>query len=53
MTLEIKYRPALKSDLKFLLDLRIQTMNPHLIATRVIGTGKILEILNATLKIDH
>jgi len=33
MTLEIKYRPALKSDLKFLLDLRMQTMNPHLIAS--------------------
>lgn len=32
MILEIKYRPALKSDLNFLLDLRIQTMNPHLIA---------------------
>ncbi|OOG19362.1 GNAT family N-acetyltransferase [Sphingobacterium sp. CZ-UAM] len=30
---EIKYRPALKSDLKFLLDLRIQTMNQHLIAS--------------------
>jgi len=33
MRLEIKYRPALKSDLKFLLTLRIQTMNPHLIAS--------------------
>ncbi|WP_418360325.1 GNAT family N-acetyltransferase [Sphingobacterium detergens] len=32
MILEIKYRPALKSDLKFLLGLRVQTMNPHLIA---------------------
>jgi len=33
MILEIKYRPALKSDLEFLLDLRIQTMNAHLIAS--------------------
>jgi len=33
MRLEIKYRPALKSDLKFLLTLRIQTMNAHLIAS--------------------
>ncbi|WP_312329530.1 GNAT family N-acetyltransferase [Sphingobacterium sp.] len=31
--LEIKYRPALKSDIKFLLNLRLQTMNPHLIAS--------------------
>ncbi len=33
MILNIKYRPALKSDLNFLLSLRIQTMNPHLIAS--------------------
>lgn len=33
MILEIKYKPALKSDLNFLLGLRIQTMNPHLIAS--------------------
>lgn len=33
MILNIKYRPALKSDLNFLLGLRIQTMNLHLIAS--------------------
>lgn len=33
MILNIKYRPALKSDFNFLLGLRIQTMNPHLIAS--------------------
>ena len=33
MILEIKYRPALKSDQEFLLDLRIQTMNAHLTAS--------------------
>ena len=33
MILEIKFRRALKTDLKFLLDLRKQTMTPHLIAS--------------------
>jgi len=33
MISNIKYRPALKSDLEFLLDLRIQTMNAHLTAS--------------------
>ncbi|MEI2273178.1 GNAT family N-acetyltransferase [Sphingobacterium sp. ML3W] len=33
MISNIKYRPALKSDLEFLLDLRIQTMNAYLIAS--------------------
>ncbi|WP_293938242.1 GNAT family N-acetyltransferase [Sphingobacterium sp. UBA5996] len=32
MILNIKYRPASKSDLEFLLDLRIHTMNAHLTA---------------------
>lgn len=30
---QITYRPALESDLNFLLDLRAKTMNPHLIAS--------------------
>lgn len=33
MILNIKYRPALKSDLNFLLGLRIQKMNLQLIAS--------------------
>lgn len=33
MILEIKFRRALKTDLKFLLDLRKQTMTPHFIAS--------------------
>ena len=35
---QITYRPALESDLNFLLDLRAKTMNPHLIASSLSTT---------------
>jgi len=35
---QITYRPALESDLNFLLDLRAKTMNPHLITSSLSTT---------------
>ena len=49
---QLKYRPALESDLNFLLDLRTKTMNPHLIASSL-STTVDSHMLRVKYKFEH
>ncbi len=49
---QLTYRPALESDLNFLLDLRTKTMNPHLIASSL-STAVDSHMLRIKYKFEH
>lgn len=53
MILNIKYRPASKSDLEFLLDLRIHTMNAHLTARSLPVSNEWHSQKNKRKKLEH